>query len=283
MLEKSLLERLDQKRIIFVFSTGRCGTMLLSKIMELQDNVHAVHESPLRLDNYRWQFPEKPSLRLYFLINKYLPSIAAVDAPIYFESGHLICKDLLVAMIALGVKFELIFLYRPVTEVALSMYQLNDIPGRTKTGKRWYLDPSSDDNIAPINPGGYTDIQLCIWYCIEMLLRSNAFDKSMAYLGWNSWSINACELLLSPCVNQMFEYFGLLKLDKRINEYTNLITIKFNDKIARKMRMRAENKVESLVDYIIKSDVDFMYNEAKRNTNLNRVNFYNNLHTLYKR
>jgi hypothetical protein len=282
-LPTNLLDRVNQKQLIFVFSTGRCGTQLLQKIMDLQPRVHAVHESPLRLDNVRYQFVDSPDACLDWLARYKLPEIAAVgdEEPIYFESSHLICKDLLIPMLSLGVKFKLLFLDRPIHEVAVSMYHLNDVPGRSKTGMRWYLNPKSDNNIAPIDVDSYTDIQLCIWYCLEMAARAECFHISLSHLGWVGWSFSLNDLL---SYNHVQALWSALKLDslRYSTDYYRLLRVKCNDKIARKWHLSVRGVVPHLgPTFNMNSELAYMKSKYKEHINPERREFYRNIHKLY--
>ena len=282
MITQELRDRLSHKQIVFTFSTGRCGTNFLTKIMELQPIVFSVHESNQRLDDVRWRFKDNPGLKNEYIIEK-LELIADAPKPVYFESSHLNCKEILIPLIANGIEFNLIFLYRTIKEVALSMYHLNDIPGRTKSGIRWLLDPTDEGNILPIDPDNYTDIQLCIWYCLEMQYRQEAFHQSINKLGWINYTISLDRLKKLYIVNSMFRHFNLPLLNSQQSlQYENLCDIKHNDKIARKWHLSSKGIVRHLgPDWDYRQDIKYVETSTKPHINKKIVNYYSNLDLLY--
>lgn len=270
------------KRIILTMSTGRCGTQLLAHIMALLPGVCSGHETD-RLGDRRPHFT--PEVMEDYVCNHMLPRIEQTKLPIYFESSHLICKDLLPTLLAAGVKFDLVFLFRPIQQIALSLYHLNDIPGRTKTGLKYYLDPADPDNIFPIDPDEYSNLQLCIWYCIEMHRRMQEVRQAWGALGWGHCTINMQDLLQWHLVDQMFVKLGLSTLDSHTQQmFKNVVSVKHNDKIPRKWHLARHGIVERLgpgIDFA--REIKYMQEVVEgAGVNVERLRFYTNLNKLYK-
>lgn len=178
-LPKKLKQSLDNKRIILTASSGRCGTMLLSKLLNISPHVDAIHEPKPVVDDVWWRLRADPNIAYKWLIKSKLPSIVRdYHNPTYIETSHLLCKGFFEPLHALGVDFDLIILTRAHYRVALSMYLLNDIPGRTTTGKRWFLSPNDPGNMIELSENiikSLTDYQLCYWYCLEMERREKHY------------------------------------------------------------------------------------------------------------
>ncbi len=161
-------------RIILTASSGRCGTYLLARILDIIPGVTAMHEPDPRLDNIWWRLRGDPGLADRWLVKHKIPTIEKCQDPIYIETTHQMCKGFFEPMLANGHKFDLIILSRDLRSVALSMYKLNDIPSRSRTGRRWYPWPSDATNLLALRPGEYkafSDYQMCYWYVLEMELR----------------------------------------------------------------------------------------------------------------
>lgn len=232
-----------KKRIIFTLTTGRSGTALLTKLLEPLPQVHAEHEpKPLFSDAFVY-LKSRSNFNISEFCHMKLKAIYELmgDKDIYIETCHMFGKGFLEPMLELCHDLEIIILHRNPVDVAMSMYRLGDIPGRTKTGIHWYLSPDDDLSLTTListtesnttNFSKYTDFQLCYWYTQEMLCRMN---HALYHHKQNiSHTIEFRELL-------SYTYFEniLHKLELEIPRdyplyYKSVIFTKINEKLYRK-------------------------------------------------
>lgn len=251
-LDSSILRKIQNKRIILTASSGRCGTLLLTKLLNLCHDVDAVHEPKPFIDDVWWRLRRHPELAYKYLIHSKIPTILEYPHSTYIETSHLLCKGFFEPLHALGVDFDLIILSRELRKVALSMYMLNDIPGRTKTGRRWYLDPTDKDNFTKIPKKlsrQLTDYQMCYWYCLEMEARKNHY-----YQLWQSLSRKVAKIALEDLTCRCYRYENfqifIAKLDLHISkkdalfDYRMKTAIKYNNKNVRKHILLSKGKVK---------------------------------------
>ncbi len=231
-----------EKRLIFTFTTGRSGTALLAQLLSLlpTDLVLATHEQKPLFDDYLWQARQEPSIFKSFWVDRKLPEIAKVPQPIYIETSHVACKGFLQSLSDLGVGFDTILLTRPLREVATSMYLLNDIPGRTKTGCRYYLLPDDPDNlVGVVNWKKLSDYQLCYWYCLEIYYRGLKFKLR----NLDAFSISLSELKQEGGFVAMLNHLKLPPLTS-LEEYHKLKNIYINQKQIRKCILRMKTPID---------------------------------------
>jgi hypothetical protein len=173
------------RRLIFVVSTGRSGTDYLSHVLDLFQDVEAVHEPEPSFTNAFRTIAAAPHLARQFWLDHKLPAIARTQAPIYAETSHLACKGFLESGIDLGLRPTLVHLVRPYRETARSMLALDTIPTRTFNGVRFYLGP--DDRVFLPVPRAvfekWHDYQLCYWYCLEIGERARVYAERFRPLG----------------------------------------------------------------------------------------------------
>ncbi len=112
-----------------------------------------------------------------------LPAIRQCPKPVYAETSHLFGKGFLEPLIELGIVPDLVLLHRDHREVASSLYQLHTIPGRTESGRSYYISP--DDPVFLPLPGWQRlhDYQICYWYCLEMEQRRKRYGDKIRSLG----------------------------------------------------------------------------------------------------
>lgn len=165
------------KRLILTITTGRSGTRYLAWVLRGFRNVEARHEPrPKFSDAFRTvaQFPEVAS---EFWRRVKLPRIARSSAPIYAETSHLAAKGFLESLIELGVRPDLIHLHRDPRAVAMSLWRLDTVPGRTYRGSKYYLAPSDRCFLPLEDAKGLHDYQLCYWYCLEIAERARVYAE----------------------------------------------------------------------------------------------------------
>ena len=177
-----------EKRFIFTVTTGRSGTGFLSYILGHFNDTVSVHEPEPPYDECMRIVQSEPQLATDFLLNRKLPAIskAAARAQIYIETSHVFCKGFLEPWLHLPdiPVPDLIILDRDIRKVALSLFTLQTIPGRTDTGLRWYLSPSDETCLTSIhNWETLNDYQLCYWYCLEIEERKNVYGTMVTEKG----------------------------------------------------------------------------------------------------
>jgi len=174
------------KRLIFVMSTGRCGTLYLSKVMGTIPGVVAFHEPEPDFVRVMRPAQHYPQLFYQFWIEHKLPHIYNTPGDVYLETSHLFIKGFALPLLHLGIVPDIIVLRRPRREVALSIWRGGAIPGRNFMAQRYWLQPD-DYVLTPFVRGphwhAFTDYQLCYWYTIEIERRIAAYLPKFAAAG----------------------------------------------------------------------------------------------------
>lgn len=165
-------------RCVFTVTTGRSGTKYLTQILALHREVISLHEPDPSFVLCMRAAQADPSIASRFLTERKLPAIrAAASRSVYIETSHLFCKGFLDAWLDSDLPTpDLILLDRDHRATALSLERLATIPGRTESGRRWYLAP--DDPTVLLTLPGWTalsDYQLCYWYCLEIEERKRLY------------------------------------------------------------------------------------------------------------
>ncbi len=183
---KELIDRIaTQKKLIFTVTNGRSGSLMLARLFDAIDGVMGLHEpAPSFHLLMRWA-QGRPDLARKFWLHEKLPAIDRLKTPVYVETSHLLCKGFLESLLDTGLRPSLVFLTRDPRETAVSLYRLNDIPGRTNRAFKWYLSP--DDPTYAVLPTGaedkLTDYQLCYWHSLETAARISHYQTVAANMG----------------------------------------------------------------------------------------------------
>jgi len=166
------------KRLAFVVSPGRCGTKYLAQALDQIDGVTALHEPEPGFHHTLRSVQLDRAEGLRFWINEKLPTISAVDTPVYVETAHCFCEGYAEHLLDLDIVPDLVVLRRPFREVALSMWRRRAIPGWTELGKTHHVGPT-DPTVWPIihDAGQWTDYQICYWYTLEMERRAQLYAE----------------------------------------------------------------------------------------------------------
>jgi hypothetical protein len=157
------------------------------------------------------------------------------DKDIYIETCHTFGKGFLAPMLQICHDIEIIILHRNPIDVAMSMYRLGDIPGRTKTGIHWYLSPH--DYLMTLTylkrpMELYSDFQLCYWYTQEMLCRMN---DVLLHKYMDIKQIEFRELLSYTYFKSVLYRLRLNPIPENYEQYyKSVITSKINEKLYRK-------------------------------------------------
>jgi hypothetical protein len=163
------------KTITMCLTTGRSGTGLLAQLLELTEDVSAFHEPAPDFHHVLDQVRCKPELAVEFVRDRKLPVILGCPHPNYVETSHLFGKGFFEAFVALDVPFQLIVLNRDPRLVAKSNWRIGTIPGRTKLGMGFLLDPLQPNVMKLPRWEKLSDYQLCYWYCLEMERRKSFY------------------------------------------------------------------------------------------------------------
>lgn len=126
--------QLKEKNIVLTVTPGRSGTALLANLMALLPDTVSTHEPEPRLNYYLRQVQANPESAMPLLLNVKLPAIAGRSCRYYVETSHLYCKGFIEPLLLLGLRPRFVFLKRNPREVALSLYKMNVIPGKTFDG-----------------------------------------------------------------------------------------------------------------------------------------------------
>lgn len=255
MSNHDTIPQLQQKRIILVASSGRCGTLLLSELLSLIPGVCAEHEPPPFVDNLWWRLRKQPELARTWLVRYKLPAILkSLQTPdtttTYVETSHMLCKGFFEPLLDLGVAFDLIVLSRDLRATAMSFYNLYDIPIRSKSGRRWLPAPDDTTNIStlPKPYSQYTDYQLVYWYVLESELRKALYYKTWTEAGQKVVKVDMKDLIVKSGFKSLLRALSLPDPPLQAwHEYKLLTMVKHNTKSSRKSFMRNRGFVDPYV------------------------------------
>lgn len=222
---------------VFVATTGRSGSNTLGRIFETVRDGISIHEKYPALYNVSGENSLKTSYS--FVENnkkkfnqKKLINIKrlAVGKHHYMESNHMFIKNFYRESInAFDKKIKVVHLRRDPLLVATSFLQINSIPGKSKRGQKYLLDPNREDNIIKISDLFLTDkfrndFYRCLWYCYEIEARINQMKNE--YPNIILYKIDTNELNSLDKVVDMLNFFkmeyDMLKLKEIIGKRYNL-------------------------------------------------------------
>ena len=169
------------QRFIFTATTGRSGTLTLTKLFAAVPGCRAVHEahpvmngSLLRATSYG---DREIVDRVYSRVKSVNIYRAAMRQRYYFEANHLFIKTFARNAVAeFGRRIAVVHLVRPAVEVANSIYSLRDYPG-TKRGNYWWLDFRAPTNVLALadilssDPEFSHPFYKALWYWHEVEAR----------------------------------------------------------------------------------------------------------------
>lgn len=248
-----LISRIRQKRLIFTVTTGRSGTAYLSSIFGFSSKVHAVHEPSPEFADVLRSVQTCPDAARKFLLEKKLPAILQTAAGIYLETSHLVCKGFLEPMLELDIVPDLIIHRRNPRDVALSMFKMGTIPGRSSKGLRFYLSPS-DPNVFELGDWEELhDYQLCYWYCLEIERRAQHYKKLIQQHG---------AMITETTLTDLKTFIGLTKcfaeLDLKVKSPYWLSKLRF----LRNIGVKVNESIETKKDIDVPPDLIKLENEV---------------------
>lgn len=220
------------KAYIFVATTGRSGTVSLSKIFQGVDKAVCFHEpypymsypSPSEIDKNAY-FHDMFYTKKRFHIKK-----AAIGHDYYVETSHLFIKNFVsFAIECFGSKIKIIHLVRDPVSVATSFYKIDSIPGKTERGKKYLLNPHDSENIIQIADLLYessefdNDLYKCLWYWYEIEARIRMIRqkyKNTTFLKLRTEDLNNKDMLLQM-LRELDMPFENSKLDRLVGVHAN--------------------------------------------------------------
>lgn len=190
----ALLAAVRRKTLVFTITAGRTGTVYLQRLLGLFPDTTSLHEPEPAFVSVLRLVQHAPERARSFLLEYKLPFIGALPSARYVEASHLFGKGFFEPALALGLLPRLVMLRRHPRRIALSYLARNAVPGRTKLGFKYLLQPS-DPGVLPL-PGWTrrSAYQLCFWYALEMERRQRAYSERIAELGGAAVDVTAEEL-----------------------------------------------------------------------------------------
>jgi hypothetical protein len=198
------------KRLIFSLNSGRCGTGYLAEVMNTVPGVYALHEPyPNFVSILR---PGKGDHDIYkkWMQDKKLPFIEGLGECIYLETSHLFIKGFVKPMLELGVVPDVIVIHRNRRDIALSLFRVATIPGRTGLGKRYCVQPDDKNILLPHdNYSHWTDYMLCYWYALETEARIKLYSQMIRDYGGLAVDVNMDDMVTQSGFLNMLSALGL--------------------------------------------------------------------------
>lgn len=218
---------------IFVATTGRSGSDSLSKIFQAADDAVCFHEPyPIMYSDY----PDPATKRTYFdklfyQRKKINVKRAAAGHRYYVETNHQFIKNYFhQSADYFGEKLRVIHMYRDPVRVGSSFYSIDSIPGKSRTGKAYLLDPAEEDNLIQINDlltgsGDFRhDLYRCLWYWYEIETRIKKYKADYPTVTWAE--LRTDELNDRDALERMFNQLGVKfspeRLDQLVGSRENL-------------------------------------------------------------
>jgi hypothetical protein len=217
LYEKILEQRCQSvDSYIFVATTGRSGSTSLSRIFEAAENAVCFHEPYPSMQS---RHPDPADKNAYFerkFRQKKKINIlrAAAGHRYYLETNHLFLKNFFEpAADYFGEQLRVIHLVRDPVRVASSFFAIDSIPGKTRMGHLYLLNPAHEDNLIRINdlldgdPSFEHDLYKCLWYWYEIEARVQHYRTAYPSLRWTH--LKTEELNEKPALVQMFDEIGV--------------------------------------------------------------------------
>lgn len=208
-MESEILRKIKDKRLIFTVTTGRSGTAYLASVFGYAKGVCGLHEPAPEFSDCLRDVQKDPQLARRFLLEQKLPAIASLPFDIYLETSHLACKGFFEPLLELGIVPDLLVHRRNPRDVALSMYRMGTIPGRSDKGFKFYLSPDDPGVLKLKGWEALEDYQICYWYCLEIERRARYYKDLFAGYGAN---IAETTLPGLKSFNGLLKCFNALKL-----------------------------------------------------------------------
>lgn len=225
--------------------------MLLSDILSLLPGVYAEHEPLPDVSKVWWRLRDNPALARRWLVQSklraILKSLQSTKSSVYVETSHMLCKGFFEPLLDMGITFDLILLSRDLHDTAMSLHSLQDIPMRSKMGRRWLPSPSDSTNISVL-PKPYeqwSDYQLVYWYVLEMELRKIRYWRLWKSMGGTVAETSIYSLKTKAGLDMFLHAMNLPSMpDSGWRDYQSLCLVKRNAKSSSKAFYRAKGLVK---------------------------------------
>jgi hypothetical protein len=183
------LRTLRLEKLIFTATTGRSGTLTLTKLFAAVPGCRAAHEAHPTMNGSVLLAASSGDTELADRVYRRVKSVnirrAALGQRYYFEGNHLFIKTFACNAVAdFGRRIAVVHLVRPAVEVANSIYQLGDYPG-TERGNYWWLDFKAPTNLLAMadilesDPEFSHPFYKALWYWHEVEARIAAWRARM--------------------------------------------------------------------------------------------------------
>jgi len=256
---------------IFVATTGRSGSDSLSRIFDVVEDAVCYHEPyPIMFNDYPKGTNRKDYFeKIFFRIKRINIKRAAIGKKCYVETNHQFVKNFIsYAIKSFENKIKIIHLVRDPVRVATSFYAINSIPGKTKRGKYYLIDPEDPENLIKL-PELYNgdqnykhDYYKCLWYWYEIEAKILRNKNKYQNIIW--YTLNTNDLNIKNEIIKMLKKFNLAFDYKKLE---SLIGIRANPKVSEKV-----NKIDNI-------DCELMH---KKLINLIKIHYGENfINTIY--
>ena len=205
-----LLDAVRRKNLVFTVTAGRTGTVYLQRLLGLLPGTTSLHEPDPAFVAVLRSVQHAPDLARDFLLEYKLPAIAAFATPHYAEVSHLFCKGFCEPMVQLGILPRIVLLRRAPRPIALSLLARQAVPGRTKDGLKYLVQPS-DPGVLPLPAWTRRSAyQLCFWYALEIERRQQVYGQQLTARGGTCVDVTADELHDAACFLDLATRLGIL-------------------------------------------------------------------------
>ena len=108
----------------------------------------------------------------------------------YVETSHLVSKGFFEASLALGLRPQLLSVSREPSQVAASLLKINAVPTRSRADQ-YLVRPQDSPYLRLGTTKDLSDYQLCLWYALEIELRTKLYERVAEDLGltWVSMTV----------------------------------------------------------------------------------------------
>lgn len=253
--------RKKEKTIVFSVNPGRSGSQSLQRILDVSADVKAFHEPSPAFHHCALHARRDPIFAQEFWKFVKMPAISQHSERIYVETSHIFGKGFVEPLIALGFRPKIIFLRRPLRDVALSLMRIGSIPGREKSKYQqrnisFLLDPISDPVFVKIDKWHkFSDYQRCFWYALEMEFREVYYKKLFDEVGLSYISIETPDLSDKYSVMRIFDFLGVELSDIEDNSLSSVIATKHNTKADKLNSWRPKEELLDCEEEVVRLSV----------------------------
>lgn len=228
------------ERVIFTATTGRSGTMTLSKLFSMVPGCAALHEPHPVMNGpvlAAASYDDEALVdRAYARVKSVNILRAAVGHRYYMESNHLFVKTFIrQAVEEFGDRLAVVHLVRSPVEVAMSLYCLQQLAG-SGVANLWWLDYRAPTNVLQIADLLDSDAELshpfyrALWYWYEVEMRFAAWRARLPSLKVarfeTDWFDNKA---------RVFELFDTLGLEYERSTFESMVLQREHTKSALKV------------------------------------------------